>query len=392
VAKPGILFVTPWLLAGGIERTLQVTLPWFRTQGYPVQCVAWHVADRLTGQPNPTLAVFREHGVPVRRLPAGRRLAILRHAARVAALAARGDYRIVVGHELVANVVVLLAKLFTAGRVRAIVQFHNESDTYTTTGASRGLLRLARRLYPLADGAVAVSDHLRRGHARFFGLDARTIRTVHNPFPLVRIGALAEEPAPGVDALRPFIVGAGRLAEIKGFPDLIAAFSRVRRRLDARLVILGDGPDRDRLLRCAAERGVAGDVSLPGFATNPYTYFARAHCFVLSSRSEGLANVVVEAMACGAPIVASRCGGAEEVIEHGRTGLLYDVGDIGGLAGALEVVLTEPARAAALAAAARERATRFSAERTLPRLEACYLGRPEPATSPGLQIGAHQSP
>jgi glycosyltransferase involved in cell wall biosynthesis len=95
---------------------------------------------------------------------------------------------------------------------------------------------------------------------------------------------------------------------------------------------------------------------------------------VLSSRSEGLANVVLEAMACGTPIVSSRCGGAEEVIEDGRSGLLYDVGDIDGLARALEVILTQPARAAAIAAAARERVAEFSADRILPRLEACYLG------------------
>jgi glycosyltransferase involved in cell wall biosynthesis len=96
---------------------------------------------------------------------------------------------------------------------------------------------------------------------------------------------------------------------------------------------------------------------------------------VLSSRSEGLANVVIEAMACGTPIVSSRCGGAEEVIEDGRTGLLYDVGDVHGLAHALGVVLTQPTRAAAIAAAARERVAAFSEDQILPRLEACYLGR-----------------
>ena len=376
MAKPGILFVTPWLLAGGIERTLQVKVPWFARQGYRVQCLAWRIAERLSGQPNPTLAAFSEHGVPVRTLPAaGGRLQLLWHAARVAALAMRGDYRIVVGHELAANMVVVLAKVLTGGRLRAIVQVHNEPDTYAATGATPRLLRLARRLYRHADSTVAVSEDLRRHHAQFFDLDPGTVRTIYNPFPLAGIDALARRPAPEIDALQPFIVAAGRLAEIKGFPDLIHGFSRVRRRIDSRLVILGDGPDREKLVQCAADHGVSGDVHLPGFATNPYAYFGRAHCFVLSSRSEGLANVVLEAMACGTPIVSSRCGGAEEVIEDGRTGLLYDVGDIDGLARALEVVLTEPARAAAIAAAARERVAEFSEDRILPRLEAAYLGR-----------------
>ncbi len=375
MAKPGILFVTPWLLAGGIERSLQVKIPWFARQGYRVQCLAWRIADRLSGQPNPTLAVFGEHGVPVRPLPADGRLQLLRHAARVAALALRGDYHIAVGHELVANMVVVLAKVLTGGRLRAIAQVHNEPDTYAATGASPRLLRLARRLYRRADDTVAVSKDLRRHHAQFFDLDPRTVRTIYNPFPLGGIRALAREPAPAVDALRPFIVAAGRLAEIKGFPDLIHGFSLVRERGDARLVILGDGPDHEKLVQCAADHAVASDVHLPGFATNPYAYFGRSHCFVLSSRSEGLANVVIEAMACGTPIVSSRCGGAEEVIEDGRTGLLYDVGDVHGLAHALGVVLTQPSRAAAIAAAARERVAAFSEDQILPRLEACYLGR-----------------
>jgi glycosyltransferase involved in cell wall biosynthesis len=368
-----MLFVTPWMLSGGIERNIQGKVPWLAARGHRVEVIAWQVAERLAAGDNPALQAFRAAGVPVRRLPPAGRLELVRHAARVAARALRGRFDVVVGHELRANVVVLLAKLMTGGRGRAIAEVHNQPALYRDMGASERLLRLARRLYRHADGIVAVSDELRRAQIEIFGVDPARVATIHNPIAIERIAAAARTPLALPDAT-PFIVACGRLTDVKGFDDLIRAFAAVRRRHVLRLVILGDGPERANLERLAATEGLNGDLRLPGFVANPFAWFGHARCFVLSSRSEGMANVLIEAATAGAPIVSSRCGGVTEVIEDERTGLLYEPGDVEGLTRALNAVLDRPDDAARRARAARDRVRAFADARILPRLEAYYLG------------------
>ncbi len=377
VDTPGLLFVTPWLAGGGIERNLEVKAPALVRRGHRVGVASWQVAERLSGQANPVLASLRTSGVRIVPLPAA---GLLRQAARVAALAAREGYRVVVGHELLGNVVALLARALTAGRLRGVGEFHNSPSTYVATGASPRVLAVARRLYRHADALVAVSERLRREQAAFFGVPGARIVTIYNPFDLARLRRVAAEPDAALDARPPFVVACGRLAAIKGFGDLIAAFARVRQRrlappaADVRLVILGDGPDREALAAAAVAHGVGDLVELPGFVAEPVRHFARARCFVLSSLSEGLPRVVLEAMACGTPVIASRCGGVEEVVEDGKTGRLYAPGDVAGLALALALTLDDRPGAADLARAAKARADDFDEDRVLPRLEETYLG------------------
>jgi hypothetical protein len=136
---------------------------------------------------------------------------------------------------------------------------------------------------------------------------------------------------------------ARRLAPQKGFATLIRAFAEVRRRRPARLVILGDGPLRPELEALAGELGVGGDVALPGFVANPYAYMARASVFALSSAWEGFGNVLVEALACGTPVVAADCpSGPGEILDGGRFGRLVPVGDPEALARAILGTLDRP--------------------------------------------------
>jgi glycosyltransferase involved in cell wall biosynthesis len=375
--RPALLFVSPWLRDGGIERELQVKVPWFKREGYRVEVASWHIADRLAGGPNPVLASFAEHGIPVRRLGAVGPLGLLQRAVRVAARAVTGRFHVVVGHELAGNVVAILASALTAGRLRAIAEIHNESAIYVETATPPALLAVARRLYRRAHRVRAVSDSVRHDAARFLGLDPARIDTIYNTFALARIRELASAADhAALDDLGPFVVGCGRLVKMKGFPDLIQAFARVRQARPLTLVILGDGPERPALLRCAAEHGVAADVRLPGFTPNPFAYFARARAFALSSHfGESFSRVLVEAMACGAPVIASRCRwGPEEVLDGGKYGILYDVGDVDALACGITRLVTDREEASRLVGLARARVADFAEERILPQLERMYLG------------------
>ena len=206
---------------------------------------------------------------------------------------------------------------------------------------------LACRCYRWADSILAVSEGVASGLAEASRLPRSRIRVTPNAVVTPELRQAASRPldhpwfAPGA---APVILGAGTLYGVKNFPLLIRAFAALRSRREARLVILGQGPDRERLLRLAEALGVAADVELPGFTTNPYRYFARARVFALSSDREGLPTVLIEALACGARVVATDCpSGPREILHGGRYGYLTPPGDEAALARALEAVLDDEA-------------------------------------------------
>jgi glycosyltransferase involved in cell wall biosynthesis len=145
------------------------------------------------------------------------------------------------------------------------------------------------------------------------------------------------------DASTPLLVAAGRLAPWKGFTDLIRAMRLVAQSSTARLMILGDGPQREELQDLAAELGLQERVRLLGYVENPLKYFARADVFVLSSHVEGLPNVLVEAMMCGCTPVATDCPtGPREVLADGKYGYLVPVRNPEAMAQGIENALRRP--------------------------------------------------
>ena len=125
--------------------------------------------------------------------------------------------------------------------------------------------------------------------------------------------------------------------------DLIKAFALLRRQRMARLVILGEGNLRNKLTRLVEDLGVSADVDMPGFVSNPLAWMSRASLFVLSSASEGLPGVLIEAMAAGCPVVSTNCpSGPAEILENGRYGSLVTVGDHIALAKAIAMTLNSP--------------------------------------------------
>lgn len=153
----------------------------------------------------------------------------------------------------------------------------------------------------------------------------------------------------------PVLLAVGRLVPKKDYPTLLAAFRLVRQALPARLIILGDGPERARLEAEARKLGVDRFVSMPGFRANPFAYFARASVYVLSSISEGMPSALIEALACGCPVVSTDCpSGPSEVLDNGRFGALVPVGNPQALAEAVLATLRQPRDASRLCARAAE--------------------------------------
>jgi glycosyltransferase involved in cell wall biosynthesis len=225
--------------------------------------------------------------------------------------------------------------------------------------------------YARADLVVTSSRGVADDLIRAFGVDAARIRVVHNPVDLAKLAAKAAEPLDHVHAVlwdRPVLVAAGRLAEAKNYPLMIDAMALLRRRMAARLFILGAGELEATLRRHVADRRLDDAVVLCGFQSNPWKYMARADLFVLTSRYEGFGNVLVEALACGAPVVATTSDGTREIVRSGIDGLLVDRHEPESVANALEELLRSDDRRRGMAAAGVAAAGRFA----LPLIASAY--------------------
>ena len=244
------------------------------------------------------------------------------------------------------NIVGVWARRLAGVETRLVV---NEQNTlsleapHSPRRRHRLLPMLAKRFYPWADRIVAVSQGAADDLVRAVGLAPDRIEVVHNPIVTPELKAMVAAPLehpwfePGGV---PVVLAVGRFTVQKDFGTLIRAVERVRRERRVRLLILGDGPERAGLEALVAEVDLGDAVDLPGWVTNPYPYMVRADAFVLSSRWEGLPSVLIEALFCGVPVVATDCpSGPTEILEGGKHGLLVPVGDVGALARGIEAAV-----------------------------------------------------
>jgi len=224
-----------------------------------------------------------------------------------------------------------------------------------------------RLLYPRIETIIAVSEGVRQDTLAVSGVDPRRVVVVRNPVITRTLLEASTAPSPHPwlsQAGTPVVLGAGRLTLQKDFPTLLRAFAKLREKRPCRLIILGEGRQRQALLELGRELGISKDLALPGFTPNPHAYMGRADLFVLSSRWEGSPNVLTEAMALGTPVVATDCpSGPAELLEQGHIAPLVPVGEWRALAEAMASVLDHPPQGEQLRRAVREYSAETSARR-----------------------------
>jgi len=224
----------------------------------------------------------------------------------------------------------------------------------------------ARLFYPRADAIVAVSAGVQADVIAMSGLPAARVPVIRNPVIAPDLYRMAEAvPTHPWFATHdvPVVLGVGRLTRQKGFDVLLAAFARVRAQRPLRLVLLGEGNDRSRLVEQARTLAIGDDLAMPGFVDNPWGWIARADVFVLSSRWEGSPNALTEALALGTSVVATDCpSGPREILADGTVAPLVPVDDVEAMASAIGRALEAPQDRDALRAAAAPYTVAQSAE------------------------------
>ena len=266
--------------------------------------------------------------------------------------------------------IAVLARKFARVDTRLVGQLHNNiSALLDTKTPLQRWLRCApmRWLFPSVDLIITVSEGVIEDTIKVAGYPRERLVALSSPIVTPDVYRKGAEPIDHAwlnDPSIRVIMGAGRLTKEKDFATLIRAFKIVRQQQDCKLVIIGEGPLRRDLERLVEELDLKEQVSMPGYAANPYAWMKKASIFVLSSAWEGSGNVLIEAMAMGVPAVSTDCPfGPSETLANGKYGILVPVGDPEAMAEAVLDTLSNPLSAGEL----QEAVAPFTVERSTKR-------------------------
>jgi glycosyltransferase involved in cell wall biosynthesis len=376
-----VAFLVRGLDGGGAQRDAILMANALEAMGVPSAIVTLEARGPLLRQ--------IDDKVPVLDLGGGRKLRIAMALPALRRLLAQGRPAALVSSEAAANVMVVVASRLVAATQRPPLVLREvasplearRSDPYWQ---NRLAYRLAPFAYPPADRVVTFTAGVKADLVAHFRVPAATIFNLGTNAVLTaemrrRLAAMERRPEGGL------IVSVGRLSPEKGHAMLLDAFARLRRNRPARLVILGEGSERAHLEARVAELGLVGDVDLPGHVVDPLSVLRRAALFVSASTHEGLGNAIIEAMACGVPVVSTDAPhGPREILLGGKLGALVPVGDAAAFAEAMGAALDTPTDGEALA----RRAADFTVEAAASRF-AAMLG--EVGVSTALRTPAAES-
>jgi glycosyltransferase involved in cell wall biosynthesis len=327
------------LSPGGVERQSLVLAKELQARGIDVALVVHQLRGELISLLPP--------GIPVVNLRSARTLQDIFRLRRFLLDEQPDIFMANVDHN---NIAAAMANALARTATKLVIVQHNPLSAgfhATVNWKHRVVPASYRALACEIDHAVAVSDGIADELINRAGIPPLKVSTILNAV----IGDDFEDRASAslqhpwlINKDRPVFVTAGRLVEMKDQRTLLRAFALHVREHPSRLILLGSGPMLDELLDLTANLGIADHVAFTGFVGNPLPYMRAADAFVLSSRSEGFGNVLVEAMGCGTPIISTDCPhGPADILADGKYGILVPPRDPEALAPAFSRVLRERA-------------------------------------------------
>jgi len=252
----------------------------------------------------------------------------------------------------------ILAREMSAGNgipLKVLTTLHGTD--ITIVGQDRSYLPITRWGIEKSDAVTAVSRYLREVTVREFGV-RRTVQVIPNfvDSGLYRPGEISSYARSLCRKEECVLVHVSNFRPVKRVADVLAVFDRVRRQMPARLLLIGDGPDRSLAERLAREGGFEDRTTFLGNVPSIETILPVGKLFLLPSDAESFGLAALEAMACGLPVIGTAVGGLPEVVEDGKSGYLRPVGDVEGMAEAALSLLRDPRKLESFAAEARRRA------------------------------------
>jgi glycosyltransferase involved in cell wall biosynthesis len=358
-----LAFYVPWLTVGGVQRVTTTITNGLAARGHDVDLVVSYQTGDLLDEVHSDVRIVDLQTPQIPGIGIGASLPALR------TYLSRREPSMLFSQMTYANVLCLLARRLTNVDTQVFATEHNTFGMKDDL-KERLTNRVAARMYPYADEVLAVSSGVADSVAAATPLSRSEVTVMYNPVDVADVRARAAEPVdhPWLESdEHEVVLSVGRLAEAKDLETWLRAFAHiVERRPNARGILAGRGPVREEMESLATELGLEDVVDFPGFVDNPYGYMADASVFMLSSRHEGLPTVLIEALACGCPVVSTDCpSGPHEILQGGEYGRLVDVGDEQALADAVVQTLESPLSQEVL----RERADAFGLDTILDEYE-----------------------
>lgn len=345
-------------------------------RGHEIHFISYAPPIRLTGpQPN-----IHYHEVEVSRYPLfdypPYDLAL---ATRMAEVAELYELDLLHVHYAIPHSVsaMLARQMLAAGRKRRKLPYVTtlHGTDITLVGQDPSYLPITRFSIEQSDGVTAISQYLRATTLREFDIknNIEVIYNFVNCQMYCRDARSAERRAEYAPKGERILVHLSNFRPVKRLNDTIEIFDRVRRAVPAKLILIGDGPDRSRAEWLAVQKGIHDDVIFLGKQDQVQQKLGVADIMLLPSELESFGLAALEAMACDVVPIATRVGGLPEVIDHGETGFLADVGDVDAMARYAIDLLNDDSRLRKMAAAGREVAvSRFGASKIIPQYEDFY--------------------
>jgi N-acetyl-alpha-D-glucosaminyl L-malate synthase BshA len=265
-----------------------------------------------------------------------------------------------------------MAKQMAGGTLCVVTTLHGTD--ITLVGQDPSYQSITAFSIQQSDGLTAVSEFLRQETVEHFDVLPERIEVIPNfvdlheykrdvhPCHRSRLSEEGEKIVMHISNFRP----------VKRVDDAVRVFSRINRRVPARLVLIGDGPERGRVLQTAEDEGIADRVLFLGKQESVAEILACADLFLLPSATESFGLVALEAMSCGVPVIATRVGGLPEVVPEGKAGFLAEVGDVDTMAEHGIRILKDPEEWRTMSDTARRAAECYSTDRVVPMYENYY--------------------
>jgi len=342
-------------------------------RGHEVHFITYDSPFRLRGYVE--RAVFHQVDTTMSRYP------LFEHFPYTLALASR-QYEVALEEKLdLLHVHYAIPHATTAFLARAMLDGKHPLKVITTlhgtditlVGQESSFYAITKFSIEQSDGVSAVSEFLRDETNRAFGPVSCALKVIPN---FVNLEEYRPDAALPRESLAPsghrLLAHVSNFREVKRVKDVVRIFARVRRQMPATLLMVGDGPERHDAEHEARELGVGTDVRFLGKLDAVAPLLAASDLFILPSQTESFGLAALEAMACGAPVLAARTGGLPELITDGLDGLLEPPGSVEAMARRAVTLLRDPEAHATMRHAALRRASAFSAASVVPAYEAFY--------------------